>query len=212
MSRSTRDPAERAVAIIGVGAILPDALDAKAFWQNVVTGRDSVSEVTLDRWNQADYYDADPKAPGKTYSKIGGWVRGVSFEPTKYRIPPTVSAAMDDGQKWALLCASEALRDAGHPDRPLDTESTGVILGNAMGGELHYLTCLRLSMPEYVHAISDTQIFQSLPQAERAAFVAQLRESVNRRFPDTTEDTMPGELTNITSGRVAAVLNLRGPN
>jgi acyl transferase domain-containing protein/NAD(P)-dependent dehydrogenase (short-subunit alcohol dehydrogenase family)/acyl carrier protein len=212
MSRSTRDPAERAVAVIGVGAILPDALDAKAFWQNVVTGRNSVTEVTPDRWSAADYYDPDPKAPGKTYSKIGGWVRGVSFEPTKFRIPPTVSAAMDDGQKWALLCAGEALRDAGHPDRPLDTESTGVILGNAMGGELHYLTCLRLSMPEYVHAIADTKVFQSLPQAERAAFMAQLRESVNRRFPDTTEDTMPGELTNITSGRVAAVYNLRGPN
>ena len=212
MSRSTRDPAERAVAIIGVGAILPDALDAKAFWQNVITGRNSISEVTPDRWDQADYYDSDPKAPGKTYSKIGGWVRGVSFEPTKLRIPPTVSAAMDDGQKWALLCASEALRDAGHPDRPLDTESTAVILGNAMGGELHYLTCLRLFMPEYVHAISDTQVFQSLSQADRAAFVAQLRESAGRRFPDTTEDTMPGELTNITSGRVAAVFNLRGPN
>jgi acyl transferase domain-containing protein/NAD(P)-dependent dehydrogenase (short-subunit alcohol dehydrogenase family)/acyl carrier protein len=212
MSRSPRDPAERAIAVIGVGAILPDALDAKAFWQNVVTGRDSISEVTLDRWALADYYDPDPKAPGKTYSKIGGWVRGVSFEPTKYRIPPTVSAAMDDGQKWALLCAGEALRDAGHPDRPLDTESTAVILGNAMGGELHYLTCLRLSMPEYVHAIADTQVFQSLPPADRAALVAQLRESVGRRFPDTTEDTMPGELTNITSGRVAAVLNLRGPN
>jgi acyl transferase domain-containing protein len=82
-----------------------------------------------------------------------------------------------------------------------------------MGGELHYLTCLRLSMPEYVHAIAeDTKVFQSLPQAERAAFVAQLQQSVNRRFPDTTEDTMPGELTNITSGRVAAVYNLRGPN
>jgi len=53
MSRSTRDPAERAVAVIGVGAILPDALDAKAFWQNVVTGRNSVSEVTPDRWNSA---------------------------------------------------------------------------------------------------------------------------------------------------------------
>jgi acyl transferase domain-containing protein/NAD(P)-dependent dehydrogenase (short-subunit alcohol dehydrogenase family) len=212
MSRSTRDPAERAVAIIGVGAILPDALDAKAFWQNVVTGRNSISEVTPDRWDQADYYDPDPKAPGKTYSKIGGWVRGASFEPTQYRIPPTIAAAMDGGQKWALLCASEALRDAGHPDRPLDTESTGVILGNAMGGELHYLTCLRLFMPEYVHAISDTQVFQSLPQADRAALLAQLRESAGRRFPDTTEDTMPGELTNITSGRVAAVFNLRGPN
>ncbi len=212
MSRSSRDPAEKAVAVVGVGAILPDALDAKAFWQNVITGRDSISEVTPDRWIAADYYDADPKAPGKAYSKIGGWVRGTHFEPTKFRIPPTISAAMDDGQKWAVMCASEALRDAGHPDRPLDTESTAVILGNAMGGELHYLTCLRLSMPEYVHAIEDTQVFQSLSPSQKTAMVEQLRASVGRRFPDTTEDTMPGELTNITAGRVANVLNMRGPN
>jgi acyl transferase domain-containing protein/acyl carrier protein/NAD(P)-dependent dehydrogenase (short-subunit alcohol dehydrogenase family) len=212
MSRSTRDPAERAVAVVGVGATLPNAPDAPAFWRNVLEGRNCISEVMPDRWNAADYFDPDPKAPGKTYSKIGGWVRNIPFDSTKYRIPPKVAAAMDDGQKWGLVCASEALRDAGHPDRPLNTESTGVILGNAMGGELHYQTCLRLSLPEYVHAIEDTDYFRSLPEAERVRLLAQLRDSVNRRFPDTTEDTMPGELTNITAGRVASVLNLRGPN
>jgi acyl transferase domain-containing protein len=31
-------------------------------------------------------------------------------------------------------------------------------------------------------------------------------------MPEITEDTMPGELSNILSGRVANVLNLRGPN
>jgi len=141
MSSWTRDPAERAVAVIGVGAILPDAPDAPSFWRNVMAGRDSITDVTPDRWSAADYWDPDPKAPGKTYSKIGGWVRGITFESTKLKIPPRVAAAMDVGQTWALLCAGEALRDATRPGQSLDTESTAVILGNAMGGERHYETC-----------------------------------------------------------------------
>jgi acyl transferase domain-containing protein len=32
------------------------------------------------------------------------------------------------------------------------------------------------------------------------------------KLPPITEDTMPGELPNIVAGRVANVLNLRGPN
>jgi hypothetical protein len=38
------------------------------------------------------------------------------------------------------------------------------------------------------------------------------RDQVARHFPPVTEDTMPGELANIVAGRVANVLNLRGPN
>jgi acyl transferase domain-containing protein/acyl carrier protein len=197
---------------VGVGAILPDAPDAKSFWQNVLAGRDSITEVTPDRWNAADYWDPDPKAPGKTYSKIGGWVRGITFESTKLKIPPRVAASMDDGQKWALLCAGETLLDAGHPDRPLDSESTAVILGNAMGGERHYETVLRLSFPEYSRALYETAAFKALPSSAREAILAEFAGEIARRLPDTTEDTMPGELTNIVAGRVAAVYNLRGPN
>jgi acyl transferase domain-containing protein/acyl carrier protein/NAD(P)-dependent dehydrogenase (short-subunit alcohol dehydrogenase family) len=212
MSSSTRDPAERAVAVVGVGAILPDAPDAQRFWQNVLAGRDSITDVTPDRWMASDYWDPDPKAPGKTYSKIGGWVRGITFESTKLKIPPRVAESMDDGQKWALLCAGEALRDAGHPDRPLDSESTAVILGNAMGGERHYETVLRLSFPEYSRALYETAAFKALSASAREAILAEFAAEIARRLPDTTEDTMPGELTNIVAGRVAAVYNLRGPN
>ena len=65
----------RAIAIVGVGAVLPDAPNVPAFWKNVKDGRYSISEVAPDRWNPALYYDADHSAPDKTYSKIGGWVR-----------------------------------------------------------------------------------------------------------------------------------------
>ena len=40
------DTASRAIAIVGVGAILPDAPNAPAFWDNVKRGRYSISEIT----------------------------------------------------------------------------------------------------------------------------------------------------------------------
>ena len=84
----------RAIAIVGAGAILPDAPNVAAFWENVKKGRYSVTEVTRDRWDPAFYYDPDPAAPDKTYSKIGGWVREWVWDPMKWHlpIPPRVTA------------------------------------------------------------------------------------------------------------------------
>ena len=53
------DTAYRAIAIVGVGAILPDAPNVPAFWENVKQGRYSITEVHADRWDPAFYYDAD---------------------------------------------------------------------------------------------------------------------------------------------------------
>jgi hypothetical protein len=109
---------DRAIAIVGVGAILPDALSAPAFWQNIVNKRYCISETPADRWSIADYYDPDPSRADKSYSKIGGWVQGFQFDWKKYRIPPKVAAAMDEGQQWAVTIADEALADYGYPEPP----------------------------------------------------------------------------------------------
>ena len=206
------DRRERAVAIVGLGAILPDAPTAAAFWQNVCSKRYSITEVPPGRWSVADYYDPDPAAPDKTYSKIGGWVRGFTFDWKRFHIPPRVTAAMDEGQQWAVTIAADALADYGYPSRPLDLERTGVVLGTAMGGELHYLTALRVMFPEFARALDGVGEFRELPPALRATILSRWREAVGRALPPVTEDTMPGELANIVSGRVANVLNLRGPN
>ena len=206
--------AHRAIAIVAVSAILPDAPSAAAFWQNVKNGRYSITDVAPDRWDPALYYDPDPKAPDKTYSKIGGWVRQWEWSPLQWRlpIPPRVSDAMDDGQKWAVACSRAALLDYGHPQRPLDLEHTAVILGNAMAGEHHYLTALRIYFPEYAQELAAAPSFAALPPAVQAAITAEMHEGVGRRFPEISEDTMPGELSNCIAGRIANLFNLHGPN
>ncbi|HSF43523.1 MAG TPA: beta-ketoacyl synthase N-terminal-like domain-containing protein, partial [Thermoanaerobaculia bacterium] len=209
-----RDTAHKAIAIVGVGAVLPDAPDVPTFWSNVKTGRYSIGEPPPDRWDPALYYDPDPKAPDKSYSKIGGWVREWPWDPIEWKlpIPPKVSDNMDRAQKWAIAATREALADYGWPARALDPDRTAVILGNAMAGDRHYLTSLRLFFPEYAQELENAPSFAALPEALRDAIEHELHDGIGHRLPDVNEDTMPGELSNIVAGRVANVFNFRGPN
>jgi len=208
------DTADRAVAIVGVGAILPDAPNAPAFWENVKQGRYSVTEVAPDRWDPALYYDSDHSAPEKSYSKIGGWVREYPWDPVKWRlaIPPRVVDAMDVAQKWAVACTREALDDYGYPARAMDTNRTAVILGNALGGEHHYLTVLRIYFPEYARELAESASFSALPAAMQRDITRELHQRIAKLLPEISEDTMPGELANCTAGRVANLFNFRGTN
>ena len=205
---------QRAVAVVGVGAVLPDAPNATAYWENLKAGRYSITEVPSDRWDPDLYFDPDPKAPDKTYSTIGGWVREVDFAPLEWRmpIPPKVSAAMDPTQKWSLTASREALLDYGYLDRPLDPDRTAVVLGNAMAGEMHYMTALRAYYPEYATELGRAPSFAALDTGVQSTILEELLGNVRDRFPDITEDTMPGELGNIIAGRVANLYNFHGPN
>jgi len=209
------DSKGHAIAIVGVGAILPGAPDAGAFWANLVAGRSSITDVPRDRWDPELYYDPDPKATDKTYSKIGGWVRDWEWSPLQWRlpIPPKVGAAIDDAQKWAVACARAALLDYGWPDRALDQERTAVILGNAMGGgEKHYQTARRVAFPETLRDLAWAPSFRALPAGVRAAIIAEMHESMDAQLPRITEDSMPGELGNCVAGRVANLFDLHGAN
>jgi len=204
----------RAIAIVGAGAILPDAANVSEFWENVKNGRYSISEVQPERWDSALYYDPDHSAPDKTYSKIGGWARKYAWEPVKWRlpIPPRVVDAMDESQKWAIACTREALEDYGYPKRPLNTDRTAVILGNAMAGEKHYFTVLRVLFPEYARELAESATFARLPESVRDDITRELHDRMGSLLPGITEDSMPGELANCIAGRIANVFNFHGPN
>ena len=180
----------------------------------MTNGRYSISEVDPQRWDPALYYDPDPKAPEKTYSKIGGWVRDWEWDPLAWKlpVPPKVGDAMDDAHKWAVACARMALTDAGWPDRPLDLDRTAVIIGNAISGEKHYLTALRIMFPDLARELEHAASFAALPADVRSTIEGELRANFEAWLPGVTEDTMPGELGNCIAGRVANLFNLHGPN
>ncbi len=202
------------VAVVGVSAIMPDAPDAATFWQNIRDGRYSISDVPPSRWDPELYYDPDPAALDKTYSRIGGWVREHPWDPLKWRlpVPPKVAEQLEIGQQWAVSAARSALVDAGWPDWHVDSERVAVIIGNAIGGDKHYRTSLRIQFPEFSRDLAKAPTFAALPAEVRTAILSEWHEGFLSHELPITEDTMPGELSNVLAGRIANLFDFRGPN
>ncbi len=120
------------IAIIGMGCRFPGGADnLAAFWQLLHHGVDAITDVPSDRWNMNDYYDADPNAPGKIYTRRAGFLQQSidQFDPQFFGISSREAVMMDPQQRLLLEVTWEALEHAGLPPTQLQDSQTGVFIG-----------------------------------------------------------------------------------
>ncbi|MGC9502262.1 type I polyketide synthase [Baaleninema sp.] len=119
------------IAIISLACRFPGGADSpEAFWELLRSGQDAITEVPSDRWNADALTDTDPDAPGKTYSRYGGFVpHPYHFDAQFFRISPREALHLDPQQRLLLEVVWEALeRGAIAPDS-LEDSPTGTFLG-----------------------------------------------------------------------------------
>jgi myxalamid-type polyketide synthase MxaC len=119
------------IAIIGAACRLPGGVrTVEQYWQLLQEGRDAITEVPADRWPIDAYYDADPQAPGKMYTRWGGFLDDVDqFDAAFFGISPREAVNMDPQQRLLLEVTWEALENAGIPADELAGSATGVFIG-----------------------------------------------------------------------------------
>ncbi|KAF0125608.1 MAG: polyketide synthase [Elusimicrobia bacterium] len=200
------------IAIVGLGIIAPKALNKDQFWNNVLEGRNCLSEVPADRWDWRLYYDADRKAADKTYSRIGGFIEGFKFDPIRYKIPPTIADQISRLQQMTVEAVRMAFEDSGYDKKPFNNTRTAAVIGNAMGAMRKEITDLRVYKFYNEDILRKTASFSSLPRATQEAMIREFEAGIDNGIIKITEDTMPGELSNVTAGRIANLFNLNGPN
>ncbi|MBF0502702.1 MAG: SDR family NAD(P)-dependent oxidoreductase, partial [Candidatus Riflebacteria bacterium] len=198
-----------AIAVIGLGCTFPGSPDPASFFGNVLAKRCFIRPMPFGRLAPSIFFDSDPSAPFATYSRIGGYLDDVAFDPTLYKIPPRVAARMDLAQKLALICARQAISDAGFFDRSFDRERFAVIIGNSMGGTASVENLRSVSMIEFTRRLKKFAAGNSVENSIIELVDEFLR---NEAIPDITEDSLPGELGSLIAGRVSSVFDLHGPN
>ena len=125
----SEQPGNCHVAIVGMSCVFPKSGDLKAFWENILNKVDAITEVPPERWDPETYFNPDKKARDKVYSKWGGFIEPVVFDPMKYGIPPTNIKSIDPLQLLSLEVVGRALKDAGFIERGFDREKTCCIFG-----------------------------------------------------------------------------------
>lgn len=128
------------IAVIGIAGKFPMAENIEAFWENISNGRDCISEVPANRWSLDDYYDPDPKAPGKTNCRWLGVLEDADkFDPRFFGISPAEAEVMDPQQRLFLENSWLCIEDAGLNPAALSGIRCGVFVGCATNDYGHSL-------------------------------------------------------------------------
>ncbi len=103
------------IAIVGMGCRFPGSADSlEKFWNNLVNGIDSITEIPEDRWDTDSFYGGEKIHPTRSRSKWGGFIDGIKeFDARFFGLSSKEACCMDPQQRLLLETAWHAIEDAG---------------------------------------------------------------------------------------------------
>jgi acyl transferase domain-containing protein/1-acyl-sn-glycerol-3-phosphate acyltransferase/NAD(P)-dependent dehydrogenase (short-subunit alcohol dehydrogenase family)/acyl carrier protein len=120
-----------AIAIVGIGCRFPGGADnPHKFWELLKAGFDAITEIPASRSEFLELFDSDPRKPGRSYSRWGGFLKDVDlFDAQFFQISPREAVRIDPQHRLLLELVWEACEDGGLPPDQLAGSRTGVFVG-----------------------------------------------------------------------------------
>lgn len=107
------------IAIVGMAARLPKARNAEELWENLVGGRDCISEIPQSRYARRRNRDALGRYRG-------GFIDDLDrFDSLFFNISPREAETLDPQERLFLEVSWEALEDAGYYPEAFQSEELG---------------------------------------------------------------------------------------
>lgn len=121
-----------AIAIAGAACRLPGAEDLDAFWALLAAGRDAVTEIPPDRFDQARWLHPRKSEAGRSYTFAAGTIGDAAgFDAQAFGLSPREAAEMDPQQRVLLEAAAHAFEDAGWPAERAAGRNVAVFIGGS---------------------------------------------------------------------------------
>ncbi len=120
------------IAVIGMACRLPGGVEhPDEYWRLLLSGKDAIIPVPEDRWDRDAWHDPDPKRPGKTHTRAGGFLQRPvdAFDAEFFGMSGGEADALDPQQRLFLETAWEAIECAGIDPSSLKGKRVGVFLG-----------------------------------------------------------------------------------
>ncbi|MFS0814061.1 amino acid adenylation domain-containing protein [Peribacillus phoenicis] len=116
------------LAIIGVSGKYAQADNHMEFWENLKLGKDCITEIPKERWNNDYYFNEDKRIKGTVYGKWGGFIKDVKkFDSLFFNISPKEAERTDPQERLFLQTTWECIEDAGYTRNSLQRKHQGNI-------------------------------------------------------------------------------------
>jgi acyl transferase domain-containing protein/phosphopantetheinyl transferase len=197
------------IAIIGMGCMYPGAPNLTAYWNNIISKVDSITDPPPEAWDSDIFYDPTSGENDRVYCKRGGYLgEQAYFNPLDHGVMPRALEGGEPDQWLALQVAHDALADAGYPDGPNERHQTAVILGKGT-----YINRGNLTMVQHSLMVDQTLLNLKALQPDLTDEQLQLiRKDLKSKLPTFNTETAAAMVPNIVAGRIANRLDLMGPS
>lgn len=165
------------IAVVSMVCRLPGGVATpEDLWQILQCGRDTITDVPMDRWDAQKLYHVDPDVDGTSYCRRGGFIDSIySYDTSFFGISPREAQAMDPAHYLMLELCWEGFERAGYTKNRLSGSNTGVFLGVSHNGATN-----RMPPDLKGHSISGSA---------SATMSGRLSYSLNLHGPSLTVDT-----------------------
>ena len=154
VSLPTRTPAARPgatraeYAIVGMAGTYPGAKTLEGFWDNLLAGRNCVSEVGADRYDWRATWGDPRTEPGKTNIRHFGLIDDIyRFDASFFRISKREAELMDPHARLLLQTVWQCIENAGYAPPSLSNSRTGLFLS--------------FYNPEYLYLLESAEVEQA---------------------------------------------------
>ncbi len=199
------------IAIVGMACRYADARSPGELWETALAQRRAFRRIPSQRLRLADYLQADPAAADGLYATEAAVIADYEFDRVGFRVAGSTYRTADLAHWLALDVGAQALADAGFAQGDgLPRESTGVLLGNTLTGEISRANVLRLRWPYMRRVTAAALAGAGIAGLDQADFLAQLETGYKQAFPPMTEESLAGGLSNTIAGRLCNHFDLGG--
>jgi len=194
------------IAIVGMSCYAPGAKNMDEYWDNLINGVDSITEVPDERIDPR-YFDDSTPAIDRFYCKRGGFVPDITFDPVKYSLLPVAVEGMDSVHLLALKMVYNALEDAAVFEKKISLNKGALIIGkgNYVGSAIWRAMDIVHVGEQIAEVIKNA--FPDLPDEE----ISKIKKEYQKSRGRYQADSMPGLIPNLIASLIANKLDMQGP-
>ena len=208
-SAGKRATDESAIAIVGMGCVLPGAGNLPKYWELLAAGRDPKCPAPPDRWRSDLAYRPGGPEAYRSPATLGGFITDFQYDWRAHKLPPKQVAQADPLQFMLLEAADEALKDAGYDRRQLERAGVGVVVGTEFGGDFACQLQMGLRLPPMQQILAASLARRGLAADRIARVQQQFATALLDHWPALIDETGSFSTSSLAS-RIGKTWDLMG--
>ena len=154
------------IAIVGMSCFLPGANNINDFWNNLLKGTSSITDVPEEKIDSI-YFKNNLNKLDHIYCNKGGFIPPITIDPSKIGITPEQVQHLDPTQLLVIKLVYQALEDASVFEKNISLKKSSIIIGKEnyiSSNDLKWIDIVRtseqlaLAIKNILPSISDQDI------------------------------------------------------